>query len=121
MPKFKFKFKLLSGQHSENGKTYNAGEIIETNNPLDEMFPRIGKFRRIGDVPPEAEVDVTNAVDPNLVGLKVKVTQVGSLFNFYKPGAEKPVNEKPIDRKQLAKFIIDITGKPAEDATATKK
>ena len=38
----KFKLNEGYGSHDQSGKTYVAGDVVETVLPLDEMFP--GKF-----------------------------------------------------------------------------
>lgn len=54
------KFKLLHGGHEEGGKNFNEGDVVESNEPLDEIFRN--KFRKI--MAEESEVEEVTPIPP---------------------------------------------------------
>lgn len=53
------RFKLLAGGHTEGGKTYTAGDVVNSPHPLDEMFSN--KFERLAEEPPRTSLGAGDA------------------------------------------------------------
>jgi len=66
-----FKLKKGAGPHSENGKIYKAGEVIESDLDLIKLFPR--KFQRL-DIDNDNEVS-TNPLGP-LIPMSSEIAEV---------------------------------------------
>ena len=44
-----YTFQLIAGSHQGNKKRYKKGDVVQTHQPLDEMF--VGKFQRLPNAP----------------------------------------------------------------------
>jgi len=100
-------FKILGGRHSEAGKDYAKGDIVESNLNLIELFPN--KFVRVEKQGSKSKTkapakpknpfgkDVTKEFpDAGVNGFKVYQNKDGyTLVDTDTP--DKPCNDKPLD------------------------
>ena len=69
----KYVLKEGFGSHRENGVTYNAGQTIDTPNPLDKMFP--DKFELVGESDPNPRLKTIQAPDLTPAGTPDTVSE----------------------------------------------
>ncbi len=110
------KFKLLAGKHQdENGTSYKAGDTIECEQPLDEMFAN--KFKRMGG-PTKTQRDHDDLFDKG-GGTKVMDSKDALARKVAKANAAKPGpgqdEEEFIDLSREAAKAKGKKAKPSED------
>jgi hypothetical protein len=123
----KMRFRLEGGQHKEGGKTYQHGDIIETDKPLDVIFKRTRKFARLSDSPLQAGAsgkssslselfgsDVTSVLHTQLLGTAIGVFQKASWFNVVNRETNKAINSKALRGPEVERFIEDYLKEKAE-------
>jgi hypothetical protein len=127
-------FKLLSATHTQNGKTYNKGDVVPSQYNLDKLF--LGKFEVVseptaaqgepgqspaapadGAAAPSANAGATapaksalgedvTAKFPKAVAAELKVFRKGKSHFVTQPdAADIALNEEPLTDKQVDGFI----------------
>lgn len=71
------KFELLprAGIHVEDGVVCQAGDVVESERPLDEMFR--GKFRKYGEEAPKEPVNASSKVSKKKTSKKRQTAKTG--------------------------------------------
>lgn len=127
------KYRLIGGNHNQNGTTYKPGDIIESASALDKIF--VGKFVRVDGVqavkdappPPPAPAPTTTPqppVDParnlergsNVTETFPEAVEAGFLvfradkkfFIYASDGATDALNPEGLSRAKVAGFIADL-------------
>jgi len=108
------KFKVLSGTHNENGRTYQMGEEVVTRLNLVKMFPNA--FQLIegeGELPPlepakqtgpDRGKDVTQDY-PEAKEAGLEVFKANGFFYVYELGSNEALNTDGLKVNQVAKFL----------------
>ncbi len=70
------KFRVLQGRHSEGARTYQRGEVIETDKDLLRLNRGSPKFERLDNLPssePADELDGLKAADLRQIANKLEI------------------------------------------------
>ena len=107
------KFQVLCGEYVVGDKTYQRGDVVTTDNPLDEMF--VNAFKRVGefkeDEPqqePEPEDVSNNFPLAANNGLVVMQQADGKLNLFDKNDLANPLNEEPLTKGGINKLVKEF-------------
>lgn len=97
----KKKFKVLTGQHRQNGKVYTEGDIIESTVELDKTFSN--KFKRV------TTETVADTGEYSLQQVRNKEDKpVKGKWNII-DGEGNVVNDKPMTKVKAQAEIIELT------------
>ena len=112
------KFLLTGGNHYLNGRAYKAGDTIITVLPLDEIFKRTNKFKRIDDnfspvssgdstVPATSNAEAVSVVStPNETPTTgMKLVQNGGWFDVVDQESGQKMNEKALRKKDAIELL----------------
>ena len=124
------RFKVLGGDHSEDGTTYAKGEVVTTERPLDKMF--MNKFERLrkgkkdkkkkkaetkakvklslSSVPPASSDTPARGKDvtAEFEGVQkegLHVFKRGSWYHVYDGESTTPLNEKALKKGGVEEFV----------------
>lgn len=101
------RFKVLDGQHVQDGKTYRKGQIVESVHELDLTFTN--KFERLaGDAGP-AGVDFTSRF-PQAAAEGFTVFRRGGRYFVYDQDGDLVGDEQGLPQSKVVKAIREAVG-----------
>lgn len=98
------KFKLLSGTHQINSKTYNPGDTIRTRRRLDKHFPN--RFA-IVDETTEEEVSDKRKYEQNKISRYEKVHKGAGRYKVWDNKISEFLTDL-VDKKEAVKLINEL-------------
>lgn len=120
MPKFKLQNPIQPqekvGSHCEDGKEFFSGQVVESERPLDDLFPN--KFVRVGDAEKASEGEATVPIPQHVIDSQKKAAEEEKVEQ-QKPAGNDVTDQFPVaGQKGLAVFMEEVDG--SEEFTVYK-